>query len=212
MNSFQHRILIVEDDPFARNLLNEALLAHGFLTKLCDSALAAKKAVNTFDPDAAIIDISLGDGPTGIDFLQVLQISHPYVIPILLSNHPDTASVGIHHSVIPSGVAYLRKSLVHNTDDLIASLHQALRGHGGAIRQDEPRGRIINQLTPAQLEVLRLMAQGHTNSAIAKARGTSLSAVEARVAEIFATLGVKNSDAVVPRVSAVLTFLRESGT
>jgi len=209
MTVFERRILIVEDDPFVGNLLNETLSAHGFTTQLCNSALSAKKIVNSFDPDAAIIDISLGDGPSGIELVHILQISHPEIVPMLLSKHPDAASAGIHHSLIPSGVAYLRKSLVHNTVDLLAAINHALRGHGGSIRQDEKKERRIDRLTRAQMEVLQLMAKGLSNAAIAKERGTSLSAVEARVSEIFKTLRIANSDEVVPRVSAILTFLDE---
>jgi DNA-binding NarL/FixJ family response regulator len=66
-------------------------------------------------------------------------------------------------------------------------------------------------MTPRETDVLRAMAQGGTNAAIADALVLSRSAVEKHVGSIFAKLGLTEETRVDRRVAAVLTFLRDSG-
>ena len=68
----------------------------------------------------------------------------------------------------------------------------------------------LAELTPRELDVLRLMAQGRTNRAIGKALHLSESAVEKHVGAIFGKLGLVSEPSVDRRVTAVLTFLRET--
>ena len=72
---FQRRILIVEVDVFMGSLMAEALSNQGFRTALAESAVAAKRLVGEFDPDAALVDVNLGDGPNGIEFIRMLRHS-----------------------------------------------------------------------------------------------------------------------------------------
>lgn len=209
MPEFQRRILIVEDDSFTGSLMTRALDAAGFVTELAASALDAKGRLESFDPDAVIVDIDLGEGPNGVDFVHMLRLAHPDVAPVLLSRHPNAESAGAKSS-IPSGVAYLRKSLVHTTDGLIAAIEEALRGRANELRQDRTEP-VPATLTRSQREVLRMMAQGLSNSEIARRRGTSLSAVEQRVAEVFRAFGLTTTTDVVPRVEAVRRYIQENG-
>jgi DNA-binding NarL/FixJ family response regulator len=66
-------------------------------------------------------------------------------------------------------------------------------------------------LTARELDVLRAMAQGKTNAAIAERLVLSQSAVEKHVNAIFARLGLSEELRVHARVAAVLTLLRDSG-
>jgi DNA-binding NarL/FixJ family response regulator len=67
---------------------------------------------------------------------------------------------------------------------------------------------LINQLTPRELDVLRAMAEGRTNAAIAETLYLSESAVEKHSTAIFAKLGLADEAKTHRRVAAVLTFLR----
>jgi DNA-binding NarL/FixJ family response regulator len=69
----------------------------------------------------------------------------------------------------------------------------------------------LETLTPRETDVLRAMAQGHTNAAIADALVLSRSSVEKHVSSIFAKLGLSEETRVNRRVAAVLTLLRDSG-
>jgi DNA-binding NarL/FixJ family response regulator len=211
MSQFQRRILIVEDDQFIGSLIVGALANEGFESVLAKTALEAKKQVKSFDPDVVIVDIDLGDGPSGIDFIQMLKKTQPDVAAILLSKHADTKSAGINESQVPEGVAYLRKSLIHNTQTLVETINQVTKGSADLVRQDRQSKGSIDLLTKTQLEILRLMALGFSNKEIAKQREVSVSSVEQRVSEIFKTFSISQSDAVVPRVEAIRRYIAEAG-
>lgn len=209
--SFERRILIVEDDEFTGSLISTALISQGFETRLSVSALTAKSELKQFDPDAVIVDIDLGDGPNGIEFAQLLHKSRPGVAIILLTKHGDTVTAGFEDSRIPEGVAYLRKSLIQSTEALVAALETALQGQAGNLRQDRQKTSKLDLLTASQREILRLMAVGLSNKAIADARGSSISAVEQLVTGMFKTLGVADNPALVPRVEAIRLFVEVNG-
>jgi DNA-binding NarL/FixJ family response regulator len=200
MKVFQRRILVVEDDPFVGSLISDALTAQGFETLLADSALVAKRSLSSFDPDAAIVDIELGEGPNGIEFVQFLNKSRPEVAAIMLTNHPDPTMVGFSDSRIPNGVAYLRKGRVQDTDELVTAINGALQGRSENHRQDRDTKGKLDVLTKAQREVLHMMAQGLSNTEIARRRTISTSAIEQMVAAIFRAFELSAGDSVVPRV------------
>lgn len=211
MTQFQRRILIVEDDAFMGSLMTDALANKGFDARLSNSAVEAKRQLKLFDPDVVLVDIDLGEGPNGIDFIQVVSKTRPEIAAILLSKHADSKSAGLQSSQIPEGVAYLRKSLVHDTSALVASIDQAAKGHAEHLRQDRQSKGSLDLLTTAQREILHMMSLGLSNKEIAKQRGVSLSNVEQRVSEIFKAFGIAQNDAVVPRVEAIRRYIAVSG-
>ena len=211
MNQFQRRVVIVEDDSFMGSLIVGALTNEGFAARLAESAVLAKRMVKTFDPDVVIVDIDLGDGPNGIDFIQMLARTRPEIACILLSKHADAASAGLNESHIPDGVAYLRKSLIHNTQTLIDAINTVTKGNPGHLRQDKDSKGSLDLLTKTQREILHMMSLGLSNKEIAKQRDVSLSSVEQRVSEIFKAFGITQSEAVVPRVEAIRRYMAEGG-
>jgi DNA-binding NarL/FixJ family response regulator len=72
-------------------------------------------------------------------------------------------------------------------------------------------GPLLAALTPRELDVLREMAQGRANAAIADALSLSESAVGKHVNSVFSKLGLTGETQQHRRVAAVLTFLRDSG-
>jgi DNA-binding NarL/FixJ family response regulator len=207
----QRRILIVEDDTFIGSLIAGALRSEGFDSLLASSSVDAKKALKKFDPDVVVVDIDLGDGPSGLEFVQMLGISRPDIAAVLLSKHPDVESAGFSSASIPDNVSYLRKSLVHDTSALLAAIESTVRGLGSAVRQDkEPRGD-VDSLTKSQRSILHLMAQGYSNRQIADYKNVSLSNVEQRVSEIFKAFQIGQEGDIVPRVEAIRRYIAESG-
>lgn len=211
MPGFQRRILVVEDDAFMGSLMVGALANEGFEAQLAPTAVKAKRLLNSFDPDVVLVDIDLGEGPTGIDFIQVVSKTRPEIAAILLSKHADSASAGLKGVHIPEGVAYLRKSLVHDTQALVDSINEAAKGRANYLRQDRQSKGLLDLLTKTQREILHMMALGLSNKEIAKQRQVSLSSVEQRVSEIFKAFGIAHNDAVVPRVEAIRRYIAVSG-
>ncbi len=73
-------------------------------------------------------------------------------------------------------------------------------------------GSPLAELTPAELDTLRLMAEGRSNQAIADALFISIGTVEKRIASVFSKLGLAAERELNRRVAAVLIYLRESGS
>lgn len=208
---FKPRILVVEDDEFTGSLITSALTTEGFETALATSALRAKEALNRFDPDAVLVDIDLGDGPNGIEFVQLVDRTRPGTSMILLTKHGDTVSAGAKDARIPDGVAYLRKSVVGSTEHLVEAIRQAMRGRTEHLRHDRERAGALDSLTKSQREILQMMAQGFSNKEIAHRREVSLSSVEQLINGVFRAFGLTHDDTVVPRVEAIRIFVAESG-
>ncbi len=211
MTQFQRRILIVEDDAFIGSLMVGALNNEGFDARLALSAVVAKRQLKTFDPDVVLVDIDLGEGPNGIDLIQVVRKLNPAIAAILLSKHADSISAGLQGAHIPEGVAYLRKSLVHDTRELVQSINTAATGHVEHLRQDKEGKGALDLLTKTQREILRMMSLGLSNREIAKQRNVSLSSVEQRISELFKTLNIAQDGVVVPRVEAIRRYMAVSG-
>lgn len=211
MPGFERRILIVEDDPFISSLLLDALSSKGFAARRAENAVSAKRLVKSFDPDVAIVDIHLGRGPNGIDFIQVLRKTRPEIAAVLLSKHADSESAGLAGVRIPEGVGYLRKSLVHDTDALVESIDAVIKGRAEGLRQDLGNKGDLDLLTKTQREILHLMALGLSNKEIAKRRGVTPSSVEQRATEIYKALDIPQNESVMPRVEAVRRYIRISG-
>lgn len=205
------RLLIVEDDDFMASLMAEALTNYGFETRVTRSAVEAKRIVESFDPDAALVDINLGDGPNGIQFIRMLMKSRPGIAPILLSKHPDLASASLNESDVPAGVAYLRKSLMHDTHGLVAAINDALNDAAPTPRHDGGSKGPLDRLTKVQREILHLMALGLSNKEIAAQREVSVSNIEQRATEIYKALEIDNDATVMPRVQAVRYYIAVAG-
>ena len=211
MSGFLRRILVVEDDPLLGSLLTSALGHEGFDAECATSALDAKKKLSAFDPDIVLADIDLGDGPSGIDLVNLIHQTRPDVVAIILSKYADSRGAGSSHADVPAGVAYLRKSLVHDTAALVTAINDAARGHAENLRHDRGDKGDLDKLTQSQREVLHLMALGFSNQEIAKRRGVSLSNVEQRISRIFKAFGLPSDGSVVPRVEAIRRYMAVNG-
>jgi DNA-binding NarL/FixJ family response regulator len=209
---FQRRILVVEDDALMGSLTVAALTHHGFDAQLCGDALSATKALKSFDPDGVLVDIDLGEGPSGVDLIRIVRKAYPHIAAILLSNHPDSKSAGYRDDSIPEGVAYLRKKLVNNTGELISAIEDVMQGNSSHLRQDRSSKGRLDLLTKVQREILEMMALGMSNAEIARRRNVGISTVEKRASEIFKAFGIDREESVVPRVMATRIYFAESGS
>ena len=210
-SAWRRRVLIVEDEPLVRGLLCSVLETAGFDTVSAASAADAREIAESFDPDAALIDIHLGAGATGIHLGHALHQLMPHVALVFLSKYYDATVTPGGADSLPTGAAFLSKNYLVDTQGLVDCIDQTLRP-GATPRRDDPTvGRTISVLTPAQLQTLRLAALGLSNAAIADRRGVSERAVERRLQEVYEVLGIQGSGLVNQRVEAVKRYVVEAG-
>jgi DNA-binding NarL/FixJ family response regulator len=99
-------------------------------------------------------------------------------------------------------VTYLVKSELGSITELVSAVEESISHSSTSdVRPEMENDRIV--ISATQGEILLLLAEGYTNAAIARKRGTSLRATETLVQRTFASLGIKSDEDFNPRVLAV---------
>ena len=171
-------------------------------------------------PQAVIADIRMppGHNMEGIEAAREIRARYPQIGVLVLSQHADEAYAFHLLQDGTGGLAYLLKERVGDLDDVIHALRATIAGRSVIdpavveallARQRRLAHSPLRALTPREMQVLREMAEGRTNAAIAASLGVSESAVEKYVNGIFSKLGLSEEQQVHRRVAATLTFLRE---
>lgn len=208
MTSYQRRIVIVDDEPIIRTLLSHRLSGEGFEVFTAASALEAKKIFYKVDPDALIVDLDLGDGPSGTDLIAALSAANPGVGFLLLTNYTPTPA---EMKAAPQ-IAYLSKREVESIGLIVEALNTVMRDNDPRTEEFTLQGNSpLSKLTPKQLEVLRLLAKGFSNSEIAKQRELGVRAVEQTVHRIYLALELGDDDSASPRVLAARIYSSQMG-
>ena len=200
---FRPRVLVAEDEEFTLNLLREVLEGANFQVEAVKSVAEAIERVASFDPHAVVTDLNFGvAGPSGADLLQFIEKEHPWVGKVVLTSHASPALAIPNGVAIPEGVTYLVKSELGAISDLVGAVEDSI-SHSAThhARPEMENDRIV--ISSTQGEILLLLAEGYTNAAIARKRGTSLRATETLVQRTFASLGIKSDEDFNPRVLAV---------
>lgn len=211
MSPWTRRALVVEDEPLIATLLADVLTQAGFSVQSAQDVRRARQLIRQFDPDVAILDISLGDGPTGVDLAYVMHQEHPGIGILFLTQHPDPRTAGMDSTALPPNCGFVRKSMISDTEYLLQALESVLADNPSGYRSDLQTDRPLSSLTKAQLDVLRMAALGMTNSAIARERQTTERTVERILASVFTSLHIEASPDVNPRVEAVRRYIAAAG-
>jgi DNA-binding NarL/FixJ family response regulator len=210
------RIVIAEDAAILRDGLAQLLGMRGHDVVAVGDAAALHAAVAAHPADVAVIDIRMPPTHTdeGLRAAIELRRRFPGLGILLFSQYVETRFVKQLLAEGSSGVGYLLKERVGDIDEFIDSLNRVASGGTaldpevvtqlfGVSRRDDG----IARLTPREREVLALMAEGRTNSAIAASFVVTERAVEKHIANIFTKLGLVASDSTHRRVLAVLRYL-----
>jgi len=206
------KVLVVEDEPLVRALLTSLLEADGFQIKSASNAAEARSATKDFDPRVAILDIELGDGPSGIDLAHILRLQFPQIGLVFLTHIPEPRVVGVENRNVPKNAAYLRKDRMADTGVLKAAIEAASRDRvGKQFRDDKTIQHELTHVSRSQLDVLRMVAMGLSNHEIAAQRGTTVRAVEHLVKRAFSAAGVDTETPGNARVVAARQFITVAG-
>jgi DNA-binding NarL/FixJ family response regulator len=211
------RVVIAEDSVLLRAGLTRLLTDGGFdVVAAVDDAERLLRAVAEHTPDVAVVDVRMPPTHTdeGIRAALVLRRQYPDMAVLVLSQYVEERYATDLLSAHTTGVGYLLKDRVAHVSDFLDALRR-VAGGGTALDPEvvaqllvRRRADPIDRLTPRELEVLRLMAEGRSNNGICEALKVSPSAVEKYVGNIFTKLDLPPTDTDHRRVLAVLKFLR----
>lgn len=220
------KLAIAEDSAILRLTLAELLEGRGHRVVIqASSATELLSALNAYDAestaDEATVDVVIMDvrmPPTftneGIIAALELRAQRPDIGVLVFSQYVETSYAAQLFAGHPSGVGYLLKDRVAEVSQFVVALERIHAGE--TVLDPEVVAKLIgasssrnsiDSLTPREREVLELMAQGRSNTAISEHLHVSSGTVEKYVSGIFAKLDLPPAPQDHRRVLAVLKYL-----
>lgn len=199
------KVLILEDDAWTRSVLQTALSANGF--EVVDAVGTAREAMKTAagaQIDIALLDLDLGEGPTGVDVAIALGRRYPDLAVVLLTSYEDLRLFKSALPKLPDSVHVARKSQVTDVNQLVELVRNASQQPAQSRTQ-------IAELTDPQIETLRLVAAGLTNAQIAKERYVSEKAIEHAIARLARQLEIPQESSQNTRVLLTRAYFKMIG-
>jgi DNA-binding NarL/FixJ family response regulator len=211
------RVVLAEDLYLLRTGLERLLQAHGFdVIDAVDNGPALLRTLIQRQPDVAVVDVRLP--PTFTDEGLKAAIEARRQVPglpvLVLSQYVEQLYARELLADQAGAVGYLLKDRVFNDDQFTDAIRAVARG--GTVMDPEVVGKLMGRrsrdtplarLTRREREVLALMAEGRSNSAIAQRLSVSEKAVGKHSTSIFAKLDLAPSEDDNRRVLAVLAYL-----
>jgi DNA-binding NarL/FixJ family response regulator len=212
------RVIVAEDVMLTREGIVRVLRDAGVeVVAEAEDAVGLMRAVELGRPDAAIIDIRMPPSHTdeGLVAARRIRTEYPDTAILVLSQYVEPSYAMRLIEDHPEAVGYLLKERVFDGSVLKDALRRIVEGECvvdptivarlvGRRRRTDP----LVALTPRELEVLSLIAEGLSNTAIAARLSVTERTVEAHSSQVFAKLGLEPNPDSHRRVLAVLAFLR----
>ena len=211
------RVVIAEDLYLLREGLSSLLKEHGFeVVQAVDNGPSLLKALLETQPDIAIVDVRLPPTYTdeGLRAALAARKRKPGLPILILSAHVEQLYARELLADQAGGVGYLLKDRVFTDEQFTDALRTVARG--GTVMDPEVVAKLlarrsgqppVARLTDRERQVLELMAEGRSNSAIGQRLVITEKAVSKHCTSIFAKLDLPPSDDDNRRVLAVLTYL-----
>jgi DNA-binding NarL/FixJ family response regulator len=217
------RLVLAEDHYLVREGVRSLLETRPDLEVVaaCEDLGSLLAAVDEERPDVVITDIRMPPGNTdeGIQAAERLRETNPDVGVVVLSQYANPSYVLALLEGGSAGRAYLLKERVRDLEQLVEAISTVAEGGSvidpkvvEAMVAENARGveSPLNTLTRRERDVLREMAEGKNNAAIAEALFLTERSVEKVIHSIFLKLGLTWEEAVHKRVKAVILYLAES--
>lgn len=197
------RVFMVDDHPIVRQGLGLLINRESDLT-VCgeaESAQSAMRAISSVQADVLIVDISL-NGPDGLDLLKNVRTRHPNLPVLILSMHDE--SIYAERALRAGAQGYIMKQ--EATEKVLVALRRILNGeiyvserianrmlqrYIGTPNSGRPSS--IADLTDRELEVFRLIGEGHSTRQIAEDLHLSVKTVESYQAHIKEKLSLRSA-------------------
>jgi DNA-binding NarL/FixJ family response regulator len=206
-----------------------ALLRQGLARLVEDAGCDVVAAVDNADqllrevaiqrPDAVIVDIKMPPTHTdeGLIAARTIRRDHPRTAILVLSQYLASEWAMRLITEVPEGVGYLLKDRVSDVAVIVDALRRLAVGEcvidptivSTLLRKPRDRGP-LDALSERERDVLALMAEGRSNTAIAERLAISPRTLEAHIRQVFQKLDIAESPDDHRRVLAVLRYLRES--
>jgi DNA-binding NarL/FixJ family response regulator len=216
------RVVIAEDSVLLREGLVRLLTDAGLeVVAAVEEPEALLRAVDEHRPDICVVDIRMPPTHTdeGVRAALVIRAQHPGVAVLMLSQYVEERYATDLIASDTRGFGYLLKDRVADVTEFVEAVRRV--GAGGTALDPEVVSQLLvrsrrkdplGALTPRETDVMRLMAEGRSNTGIATELVVSEGAVEKHVSSIFTKLALPPAEQDHRRVLAVLRYLEGEGT
>ena len=210
------RVILVEDDDFTRSMITAALQMQGLdIVGETASAGPALRMAETMKPDAAIVDLDLGPGPNGIDLALSLRRRRPGMGIVILTSYEDPRLIGPKIPNPPIGTEYLIKRSVGEVETLYRSIQKSINNASQISKLEASvahHSLELEDVTESQLDTMRLLAKGLSNSEIAKLRHITEKSVEQSIARLVSHLKIPRGSETNQRVQISRLYYKLTGS
>ncbi|MFJ8059140.1 response regulator [Streptomyces sp. NPDC096142] len=211
------RIVLADDAVLLREGVVRLLTDDGHqVVAAVGDGPALVEAVLTHRPDVAVVDVRMPPTHTdeGLRAAISVRAQLPGTPVLVLSQYVEESYAAELLADGAGAVGYLLKDRVARVEEFLDALARVARGATvldpqvvSRLLAGQRRKAPLDALTPRERELLALMAEGHSNTAIARRLALSGSAVEKHIGNVFAKLGLPPDDSRHRRVLAVLAHL-----
>ncbi len=199
----KNKVFLVDDHPVVREGMTLLINRESDLA-VCgeaEDAHSAAQAVATAKPDVMVVDISL-NGPDGLDLLKDIRLRHPDLPVLILSMHDEC--IYAERALRAGAQGYIMKQ--EATEKVLVALRRILSGeiyvserianrmlqrYIGSSGTGQPSS--VADLTDRELEVFRLIGEGHSTRQIAEELHISVKTVESYQAHIKEKLSLRSA-------------------
>jgi len=201
------RCLVVDDDDFSRTTV-AAAIAGGQIEVVAVVGTASEAiGLDVANIDVAVLDLDLGEGPNGIDLAHGLRKLNPTIGIVLLTSFSDPRLFAASVKELPTSSAYVVKQSLKDIRILTTAIVAS-----SEISQEQSESEVPRvPLSDSQVETLRLLAYGLSNSEIARVRVVTEKSVEQAVKRAATALDIEIDPTANQRVALARAFFSLTG-
>ena len=191
-------VLVIDDDDFTRMALVAVVTSLGYqVVGQGATVVQGMDAARATGIDVALVDLDLGEGPTGIDLAHGLRGLQPDIGILVLSSFADPRFIGKRSRPLPDGAEFLTKQELGDPQVLGAALARVLDLDSDITAPSRPS---THDLTESQIEIMRLISTGLSNAEIARRLWITEDGVNRAVTRLVKQLGLAVTKEKNPRV------------
>jgi len=212
-HSDQLKLLIVEDDKILLTMMSHALTAEGFNVLAANDAQSAMQYFDKARPDVVILDIDLGAGPSGIDLANKMRQISGRIAIVFCTSFKDMRFIQGDYLKYPLHTVVLKKADVVNMEKFSNAINEAVEliRESDESRPDQLHEKYYKDLTALEIELLTLIASGHSNKQVAAEKGISLKSCENAIARLAKKLEIPAAEQSNQRVLLTRKYMELSG-
>ena len=212
-HSDQLKLLIVEDDKILLTMMSHALTAEGFNVLAANDAQSAMQYFDKARPDVVILDIDLGAGPSGIDLANKMRQISGRIAIVFCTSFKDMRFIQGDYLKYPLHTVVLKKADVVNIEKFSNAINEAVEliRESDESKPDNLHEKYYKDLTALEIELLTLIAGGHSNKQVAAEKGISLKSCENAIARLAKKLEIPAAEQSNQRVLLTRKYMELSG-